>query len=264
MLYLPPAIDLPDNFFMVAGPLRQLSDQFKSPHQHCVGQLIGSMKGLLTIGTGSDVLVIPACQAMWMPPNRPHWVRPHGAFDGWVTYVAEGACDSLPREPRIIPFAGLLREALLRAAAWTAGPVTEAEKHIATVILDELGSASVDSFQLPLPQDARLLKVSSALIDNPADSRDLNAWASVAALSERTLSRRFVVETGLSLKAWRQRARMIRALEMLADGQTITTIAFDLGYATPSAFIALFRRNLGTSPAMYRKQLSGMKVVGQE
>ncbi len=90
---------------------------------------------------------------------------------------------------------------------------------------------------------------------DPADSRDLEAWAEWAAISARTLSRRFVAETGFSFTAWRQRAHLMRSLEMLAAGMPVTNIALDLGYSTASAFIGLFRRTFGQTPAAYRERL---------
>jgi AraC-like DNA-binding protein len=106
-----------------------------------------------------------------------------------------------------------------------------------------------------LPRDPRLQRIARALIADPSDDRDLQRWAAWAAVSSRTLSRRFVTETGFNFTAWRQRARMMRSLEMLAAGMPVTAIAFDLGYSTPSAFIGLFRRTFGETPAAYRAHL---------
>lgn len=135
------------------------------------------------------------------------------------------------------------------------GPLDARSAHVAAVILDEIRSLPVESFGLPLPRDPRLLRIARALITEPADARDLERWAEWAAISSRTLSRRFVEETGFSFTAWRQRARLMRSLEMLAAGASVTAVALDLGYATASAFIALFRRTFGETPASYRQRL---------
>jgi len=71
--------------------------------------------------------------------------------------------------------------------------------------------------------------------------------------SARTLARLFVKETGLTFGAWRQQARLLKALEWLAEGRPVTAIAFDLGYESPSAFIAMFRRTFGVPPGRYLK-----------
>jgi len=82
----------------------------------------------------------------------------------------------------------------------------------------------------------------------------VDEWAAWAGISERTLSRRFVLETGFTYTAWRQRARLMRALELLAEGEAVTTVALDLGYDSVSAFIALFKRTLGVTPSAYFKR----------
>jgi AraC-like DNA-binding protein len=215
------------------------------------------LKGLLSVGAGASVWVAPSIHAVWLPPHQAHWTRSHGPFDGWTVYVAEEVCQRLPQSACTIRTSGLLREAVLRAAAWPPGPRSAADARVAGVILDEIGALPIEPFGLPLPRDPRLLRVAQTIVDQPADARAIGRWAELASVSERTLTRRFVEETGFSFTSWRQRARLLRSLEMLANGQPVTTIALDLGYATASAFIALFRRAFGEPPASYRTRLIG-------
>ncbi|MGA7826924.1 MAG: helix-turn-helix domain-containing protein, partial [Geobacteraceae bacterium] len=63
--------------------------------------------------------------------------------------------------------------------------------------------------------------------------------------------RLFVRETGLTFGAWRKRLVLQEAIERLGTGQNITRVAFDLGYQSLSAFIAMFRQALGASPGQY-------------
>ncbi|MBS2075231.1 helix-turn-helix domain-containing protein, partial [Klebsiella pneumoniae] len=72
-----------------------------------------------------------------------------------------------------------------------------------------------------------------------------------AGLSARTLRRTFLAETGSSFAQWRQQARLTHALERLAQGEPVALVADALGYASPSNFIAMFRRAYGDSPAHY-------------
>jgi AraC-like DNA-binding protein len=251
-----PDVTFPPGRVIAAMAARQATERRSAPHRHPQGQLLGSLKGLLSIGTEQGVWIVPAIHAVWFPPYHRHSARSHGAFDGWVVYVAEDVCGALPQRPCTIRTSGLLREAVLRAATWPEGPADQRSERIAAVILDEIGSLPIEPFGLPLPNHARLLRVAQALIEEPADKRDLEAWADWAAVSPRTLSRRFVTETGFSFTAWRQRARLLRSLELLASGQPVSTIALDLGYATASAFISLFRRVFNDTPAAYRQRLS--------
>jgi AraC-like DNA-binding protein len=86
---------------------------------------------------------------------------------------------------------------------------------------------------------------------HPADSRTVDEWARWAGITARTLSRRFPHETGLTFTEWRHRARLMRALERLAEGDAVTAVALDLGYSSVSGFIALFRRAFGVTPAAH-------------
>ncbi|MBJ2143602.1 helix-turn-helix transcriptional regulator [Delftia acidovorans] len=261
-----------DGPVLIAAVGSQDEELASEPHRHARGQLFGSLRGLLSVGVEDAVWVVPAIHAVWLPPHQLHSGRSHGPFHGWSVYVAEPACADLPQRPCAIRTSGLLREAVLRAAGWgwqqgvpTTQPVQpghsadQARAHVMAVILDEIRTLPVEPLGLPLPADPRLQRIARALIADPADARDLEAWARWAAVSSRTLSRRFVSETGFSFTAWRQRARLMRSLEMLAAGAPVTNIALDLGYATASAFIGLFRRTFGETPAAYRGRLGAAR-----
>nr|WP_232368639.1 AraC family transcriptional regulator [Pantoea stewartii] len=146
----------------------------------------------------------------------------------------------------------MLREAITRAASWKVAELNAPQKRLSDVILDEIGSLPSVNLGLPMPQDIRLLKVAQVLSESPDDGRTLEEWAFWAGVSSRTLTRRFRSETGFSFNEWRQRIRLLKALELLAAGKQVTTVALELGYDNVSAFIAMFRRVFGTTPARFR------------
>lgn len=236
---------------LIAVTARESVPRESVPHSHPPGQLLGLFSGLLTVRTDAGAWTIPTTHAVWIPSSVTHAARSHGPFAGWAVYVAPQHCVALPQAPCAIAVPGLLREAVLRAAQWGAAPLDGARARVAQMLLDEIASAPVDPLGLPMPREARLLRIANALTQDPADARTLEQWASWANLAPRTLSRRFAVETGMSLTAWRQRVRLLRSLELLAGGLPVTTVAFDLGYDNVSAFIALFRRTFGTTPGRY-------------
>ncbi|MGC4077013.1 MAG: helix-turn-helix transcriptional regulator [Rubrivivax sp.] len=239
-------------FAVAAAGAEELSSE---PHRHARGQLVGSLRGLLTFGLEDGLWVVPATHAAWLPPHQWHSGQTHGPFHGWAAYVAEAACHDLPSRPCTLRSSALLREAVLRASTWPPGPMDAARTRLAELILDEIRTLPVEPLGLPLPRDARAQRIARALIADQADTRELEQWAAWASLSPRTLSRRFVAETGFNFTAWRQRARLLKSLEMLAAGVPVGTIALDLGYATASAFIGLFKRTFGETPAVYRTRL---------
>lgn len=236
---------------LVARAGLERTGRVTAPHRHPEGQLFGATRGVLTVGTDAGLWVVPASHAVWVPPHQRHSLRSHGAFDGASVYVAEAACAGLPASPCAIRCSGLLREAIARAATWTGRAVDAPRRRIAGVILDELRAAPPESPGLPLPADARLMKIARSLLADLSDARGLADWAAHGALSERTLSRRWLGETGLTFADWRQRARLLRAIELLATGTSVTAIALSLGYDNVSAFIAMFRRVHGVTPARF-------------
>ena len=122
------------------------------------------------------------------------------------------------------------------------------------LILDQLETVQAIPLQLSTPSDQRALRVARILEREPADARSLVALCRQAGASKRTIERIFARETSLSLGKWRQQLRLLRSLQLLAAGEKITTAALEAGYSTPSAFIAMFRKALGTTPRQYFKK----------
>ena len=93
--------------------------------------------------------------------------------------------------------------------------------------------------------------VAAALLANPADGRTLAEWGRNVGASGRTLARAFLAGTGMPFGQWRRLARLQAALPQLAAGQAVGMVARHVGYETPSAFVAAFRRETGLTPAAY-------------
>ena len=167
-------------------------------------------------------------------------------------YIRPDEVGGLPDEVCVLQVTPLLRELIVAAVA--EGPRYEPDSpqsRIMAVIVDQIGTQNVASLALPLPTDPRLHRITQALISNPADGRSLGEWAHAVGASKRTIGRLFNAQTGMSFQTWRQQRRLLRALELLAMGEHVTAVALELGYDNTSAFIAMFRRYLGTTPKRY-------------
>jgi AraC-like DNA-binding protein len=220
---------------------------------------MGALTGLNTVETATVRRVAPATHALWVPPGHPHGLSSHGPFRGWSLYVAPIACVALPDRVVSLRLTGLLREAAARFAEDRDEAWMPRRERLALVILDQISAARDEPIGLSMPTDPRLLRIAEAMLKYPADDRKLEEWADWACVSPRTLSRRFVTETALTFSEWRRRARLSRALEMLADGRAVTTVAFDVGYDTVSAFIEAFRVVFGETPARYAERTSSFE-----
>ena len=146
----------------------------------------------------------------------------------------------------------LLRELILKIVSLpNRDPVSPADIRLMEVILDQLRGLKPAPLHLPMPQDPRLRAVTDRLVRNPGDNRSLAAWSRVTGASSRTLARLFLKETGMSFGNWRQQLRLLSAISDLALEIPVTAVAYDLGYQSPSAFIAMFKRVLGVPPGRY-------------
>ncbi len=224
------------------------------PHSHLRAQLLYAPAGVMTVVTATGTWVVPPQQAVWVPAGVEHEVRAAGPLALRSLYVHPAATRGLPEVCCVVGVPPLLRELILRAVTFGEAVARDGpEARVLALIPDELRALEPEPLHLPLPRDRRLRTVTGRLAENPADGRPLAAWAEAAGASERTLARLFLKETGLTFGAWRQRLRLLAAIARLARGQPVTAVAYDLGYDSPSAFIAMFRRSLGATPGRYLK-----------
>src|SRR5918996_2537514 len=221
-------------------------------HRHAWGQLIYARAGVMTVTVASPAppgsWVVPPQRAVWVPAETDHRIRCGTRLSMRTLYVAPQT-HVLPGACCVVNVTPLLRELIL-ASVEAPGPARRRQL-ITALILDEIRAATVAPLHLPEPSDPRLVRITSALREQPGDARTLGAWARDAGASTRTLSRLFVGQTGMTFRQWQRQSRLLAALVRLAEGTPVTSVAYDLGYESPSAFISAFRRALGKTPRRY-------------
>lgn len=221
-------------------------------HQHRKSQLVYARAGVMTVTTGDGSWVVPPQRAVWVPARTDHQISMAGAVQMRTLYLDSAAARTLPARCGVVAVSPLLKELILRALDLEPlYPERGTEQRLIEVLLDEIQATPIAPLHLPLPTETRMRVVIDALLTDPADSRGLADWASRAGAGARTLARLFEREAGMSFGAWRQQLRLLRSLERLGAGESVTNVALAVGYESPSAFISMFRRNLGTTPARY-------------
>ncbi len=221
-------------------------------HRHRRAQLVYASRGVMTVTTRAASYVVPPQRAVWMPSGVDHKIDAQSDVAMRTLYIAPGEVVGLPEGVCVLQVTSLLRELIVCAVE--SGPryaPDSPQSRMMSVILDQIGAQNVAALVLPIPTDLRLLRITNALNENPADRRSLDEWAANVGASKRTIGRLFNAETGMSFQAWRQQRRLLRALELLAMGERVTAVALELGYDNTSAFISMFRRCLGTTPKRY-------------
>jgi AraC-like DNA-binding protein len=147
----------------------------------------------------------------------------------------------------------LLRALILRAIESADAPDPDGRHaRLLGVLIDEIATLPHCPFQLALPGDPRLRRACEAVLAEPGGRHDMAALAAIAGTSERTLARLAERDLGLPFSLWRQQARILAALPILTGGGSVTDAALTLGYASPSAFAGMFRRQVGASPSAFR------------
>lgn len=218
-------------------------------HGHERGQLIYARSGIMTVRTPQGAWVVPPQRAVWVPARAEHEVACGSAVSMRTLLIAADAAAGLPKSCVVVHVPPLLRELILDAVE--GGPSDGRRSHIDALILDGIRDSREAPLHLPQPTDPRLRRITATIAADPADQRTLAGWSRELGASPRTLTRRFVGETGMTFQAWQRQARLHAALVRLAGGEAVTTVALDLGYASPSAFIHAFRRSLGATPRRY-------------
>ena len=222
------------------------------PHRHPRAQLLYAVAGIMRVSTPEGSWVVPPHRAVWIPPETEHEITMSGAVAMRTLYIDPRASSGSPARCTVLAVPPLLRELILAAmqepVEYPSGSRGDA---IAALLLHEINAVEAEPLHLPLPRHPRLAAVCRRVVERIGGDETLDALARDAGLSTRTLARLFQRETGMSFLAWRQQARLAEALTRLASGQPSTLVAQDVGYASPSAFAAMFRRMLGTTPARY-------------
>jgi AraC-like DNA-binding protein len=220
-------------------------------HAHRWHQLLYASSGAMTVVAGQASWMIPPGKAVFIPAQCRHSMRMWGTVAMRSLYFPPtlDATAFRSAECRVISVTPLLRELILRVVELSElDSRVPGSNHLMNTLLDELDIAPANPLLLPLPADARALAVAQHVLANPARSETLDALSRQHGASRRTMERLFREETGMSFGLWRQKARLLESIRLLAEGQSVTDAALDSGYQSVSAFIVAFRHTFGCTP----------------
>lgn len=238
---------------IVVGRVEKWEPGSTATHAHRKHQLMMATHGVLHVNTSRSEWIVPPSRAIWVSANTTHRVELKKSACASVLYIQPGAFDVPKLEKSFMLDASpLVRELINTCCQFGWDYLLDSpEARIANVLLDQLDQVDQTPLNLPLPKDVRALAVAEAIRKSPGRRESLQVLAKLNHTSARTLERLFINETGLSFGVWRKRVRLITGIEMLAYGQSVSTVAGEVGYSTPSAFVVAFREAFGLTPARY-------------
>ena len=241
------------------GIAARLAQHDSGLHRHPWSQILYTRSGCISVTLDTYLCLLPPGRLIWIPAGLPHQARMSRHVDYRSVYLDPVHYPGLPAQVQILGASELLTAVLERVAQadldqdWDQAPGL----YLMRLLLHELELAPRQALFLPLPADARLRRI-------PVDALPpaLNVLASRLGAGEKTISRLFKRDTGLTYQQWRQQWRLLKAIEQLATGLSVTRVASGLGFASDSAFIAFFKDQTGVTPGQYIRQRDDFMDAG--
>lgn len=244
-----------------AWPITALAKEYPggwriARHRHRRGQLIYARSGVMQVTTREGLWIVPPQRALWIPLGMEHEIGMEGPVAVRMLYLDPATSAAFGPHCRVLAVSALLRELILAAVHAHEHKRGQRMTLLAPLLLHELQAADETALHIPVPSDPRLKKACQRLLAGTARAETLEQLAVRVGASSRTLARLFESELQMSFVRWRQHVRLARALSQLSLGHPIKSVARDAGYASCSAFIAMFHRVLGVTPSEYVRQLA--------
>lgn len=216
-------------------------------HQHDDHQIVYAGRGVLSVTTSAGTWVAPATRAIWVPAGTVHAHQAHGELELHLVGLPATENPLSLTEPTVLAVGPLLRELIV---AHTRPPLDDSpeRERLRAVLLDQLRASPQQPLHLPMPTSPQLRSLCDLLRADPADNRTLAVLGRQVGASDRTLSRLFRADLGMTFPQWRTQLRLHHALVLLAEHTPVTAVAHRCGWSSASAFIDVFRRTFGHTP----------------
>lgn len=229
-------------------------------HAHDWSQVVYAAEGVLCVTAANRQWVVPPLRCVWLPAGVAHRVQTIGEVVMRTVYVRPDRAGIVAASLRVLDVTALMRELLLEIVRiGVLDDEREEHRALGTLMLTEVGRATQLGLTLTLPVDPRARAVADrvcrALSQTGtrarSDNASLDELTRGTGTSVRTAERLFVKETGMSFGRWRQQARLQFAVRRLGEGVPVTSVAYECGYESVSAFVTMFKRALGATPGQY-------------
>ncbi|MEP6932301.1 MAG: helix-turn-helix transcriptional regulator [Flavobacterium sp.] len=241
-----------DPFLPVVGYTKLVTNAICSSHSHPRAQLIYATSGVMNIVVKNQIWVVNPLQGLWIPEELDHQVSFQQNVNLYSVFIDPSFTKNLPTSSFSFDISTFLKQLVFKIVSFKHDKdVNPSQRKIMDVFLDELALIEPSSTFLPTSNHVQLKNVISLLLNDISTKYTIDYYAEQSCMSSRTLSRLFIKELGMNFSDWRIRLKLLEAIKRLGEKKSIKEIAFDLGYENTSAFIFMFKKNLGKTPSNY-------------
>lgn len=224
-------------------------------HRHTWAQVVFAIRGVMRVEAARQHWVVPPLRCLWVPADTPHNIETVGETWMRTVYLRHLPGRRVSAQTRVLEVGPLLREVLLEVVRRGRLEGRGEDRYLAGLLRTQLESAPDFGPALTVPDDPRARKVADRVCRDPGDDATLATLASGTGASPRTVERLFAEQTGMPFGRWRQQARLQHAVRLLAEGHSVTRTALACGYESTSAFVSMFRSQLGRTPGKYAAKI---------
>ena len=223
-------------------------------HAHQEAQLTYATSGMVQVHTSEGRWLVPSQLGVWIPAGVLHRVEVLSDAELWMVHWEPSAARAWGPSTqlgqtfafRVTP----LMHSLL-TTAFIANSTADKTELVVRLMLHELTEAAHAPTFLPLPSSTVGKRITDVALGDYRNQLSIDQVASRAATSVRTISRLFHSETGLTFKVWRQRARIVHAMDRLSRGKAIAQVSSELGFASTASFSCAFRQVTNMTPTNF-------------
>ncbi|WP_020597314.1 AraC family transcriptional regulator [Spirosoma panaciterrae] len=230
------------------------------PHTHRKAQFLYTEGGIVHVAIPGKTFFLPARHYMWIPPGIAHSI--HASSPEVIMrnlyFPLEEDDPAFYFEAGIYPVNDLLFQMIIFSNRWS-GDVDQTNGNWSLfaraikAVLPEISSYNLP-LALPYAKDKRLSDIIDYMGNNLQEPLTFPDLARRFGFSERSLSRLFRQDLGLSFIQYLTIQRMLLALELLLDNHTsVKEIAALVGYNSVPTFSTTFYKLIGIRPSDYVK-----------
>lgn len=236
----------------VIGYTEKVTNAVCLSHSHPRAQLIYATSGVMNVVVDNQIWVVNPLQGLWIPGHTEHEVSFQKDVNLYSVFIDPSFVNGLPVASFSFDISVFLKQLVFKIISFDSNqPITNSERRIMDVFLDEMALIEPSATFLPTTNHQKLKNVVQLLLNDVASKYTIDYYADISSMSSRTLSRLFIKELGMNFSDWRIRLKLLEAIKRLGEKQSVKEIAFDLGYETTSAFIFMFKKHLGKTPSNY-------------